>query len=259
MFMGSLGFNVPALIVIGISVIVGFLMVLLFGYTSDQDAIHAAKDQIKANLLALRLFQDQIGVVVRAYGKIILATGRYLRLAFMPLLFVIVPLTLIIAQLDHYLGLKPVDPHAAFLIKARVGDGNALNETTLDLPEGLEATAPGVHIPSTNEVDWRVVAAKGGDYLVHVSTTGISAAKRVVVGTGMPRLSTIRMRGKFWERIFVSAESAFPDNSPIESVEVQYAVRDIWFAGVAWNWIWLFFVLSLVAGFAFKSILGIEI
>src|SRR5256714_7912199 len=105
--MGSLGFNVASEIVIGISLVIGLLMVIVFRYTSDQKAIRVAKDHLKAHLLALRLFQDQIHVVLRSYGRIVMATGHYLRLAFKPLLFVIVPMTFLIVQLDRYLGSEP--------------------------------------------------------------------------------------------------------------------------------------------------------
>lgn len=256
--MGSLGVNLPALLVVGISIVIGLLMVVVFGYASDQRAIHTAKDHLKAHLLALRLFQDQIGVVLRAYGRILLATGRYLRLAFKPLLIVIVPLTLLIVQIDRYLGMTPLETGRAFLVKARVAE-SALNDVSIQLPEGLAATAPAVHSPSENEIAWRVVAAKDGDYTVNVQASSQNFSKRVIVGTVLPRLSPIRLRDKWWERIFVSGESAIPANSPVEAIEVQYPARDIAFAGFEWNWIWLFFVLSLVAGFAFKSILGIEI
>lgn len=256
--MGSLGVNLPALLVVGISIVIGLLMVVVFGYASDQRAIHTAKDHLKAHLLALRLFQDQIGVVLRAYGRILLATGRYLRLAFKPLLIVIVPLTLLIVQIDRYLGMTPLESGRAFLVKARVAE-SALNDVSIQLPEGLAATAPAVHSHSENEIAWRVVAAKDGDYTVSVQASSQNFSKRVIVGSVLPRLSPIRLRDKWWERIFVSGESAIPANSPVEAIEVQYPARDIAFAGFEWNWIWLFFVLSLVAGFAFKSILGIEI
>ena len=111
--MGSLGVNFPAAIVVGISLIVGLVMVVVFRYTSDQKAIRVAKDHLKAHLLALRLFQDQIPVVLRSYGRIVLATGHYLRLAFKPLLFVIVPLIFLIVQLDRYLGSMPIEAGAA--------------------------------------------------------------------------------------------------------------------------------------------------
>jgi hypothetical protein len=257
--MGSLGMNVPSGIVVGISLVIGLVMVIVFGYSSDQKAIHSAKDQLKAHLLALRLFQDQIQVVLRSYGRIVLATGHYLRLASKPLLFVIVPMTFLIVQLDRYLGSVPLSTGQSFLVKARMDDADSLNQASLQLPDGLTGTSPAVHVPAESEVAWRVVAEKAGEYVVHVQVADQLFAKRVIVGSGMPRLSSVRLRGKFWERIFVSAEPALPDNKFVEAIDVQYPARNIAFAGVEWNWIWLFFLLSLASGFLFKSILGIEI
>jgi len=257
--MGSLGVNAPSGIVIGISIVIGLIMVIVFGYTSDQKAIHVAKDRLKAHLLALRLFQDQIQVVLRSYGRIVLATGHYLRLAFKPLLFVIVPMTFLIVQLDRYLGSVPLSTGQSFLVKARMDNPDALNEASLQLPDGLATTAPAVHVPSESEVAWRVVAARTGDYIINIQVADQTFSKRVVVGSGLPRLSSVRLRGKFWERIFVSGEPALPENKFIQAIDVQYPARNIAFAGIEWNWIWLFFVLSLAAGFLFKSILGIEI
>lgn len=95
--------------------------------------------------------------------------------------------------------------------------------------------------------------------MINVQASAQTFSKRVVVGSGLCRLSPIRLRGKFWERIFLSDEPALPENNLIEAIKVQYPSRDIAFAGFEWNWIWLFFVLSLAAGFLFKSILGIDI
>jgi hypothetical protein len=135
----------------------------------------------------------------------------------------------------------------------------ASNEASLQLPDGLATTAPAVHAPSEGEVTWRVVAEKPGEYIVNIHASDETFSKRLVVGAGLRRLSPVRLRGKFWERILVSSEAALPDNNAIESIAVQYPARSIAFAGLEWNWIWLFFVLSLAAGFLSKSILGIEI
>ncbi len=74
-------------------------MVVVFGCTSDQKAIGIAKDHLKAHLLAVRLYQDQISGGdggVRAHHSA--ERDATLRLAFMPLLFVIIPITLLIVQ-----------------------------------------------------------------------------------------------------------------------------------------------------------------
>lgn len=257
--MGLFSFNTPAVIVTVISVVIGFVMVFIFAWTSDQKAIGVAKEHLKAHLLALRLFQDQIPVVMKSYGRIVVSTGRYLKLAFKPLLFVIIPLTLLAVYADRYLGSEPIARGQAFLVKARITNPDALNSAALQLPDGVTATSPAVHVPATGEVAWRLTAEKDGKYDVKLRAGDQTVGKELVVATGMPRLSSVRLRDRFWERIFVSGEPALPSNSPIDSIEVQYPARDIAFAGYGWNWIWLFFVLSLAAGFLFKSIFGIEI
>jgi len=129
----------PLAIVIVLSFGIGFLMVLLFGYTSDQKAIKIAKDQLKAHLLAVRLFRDQLPVVLGSYGKILRGTGRYLRLAFTPLLIVIVPLTFLIVQLDRYFGWTPLAPGQSFVMPgacARAGRPGVSPPAPGEMPHG---------------------------------------------------------------------------------------------------------------------------
>jgi uncharacterized membrane protein (DUF106 family) len=266
----------PLAIVIIVSLVVGLLMVVVFGYTSDQKAIGIAKDQLKAHLLAVRLYRDQIPVVMGSYGKILGGTGRYLKLAFKPLLYVIIPITLLMVEIDRYLGQTPLPQNAPFLLTVHL-DGqppsgqttgqtsgqatasDALNDVTLELPPEIATTAPPVHIPADNEIVWRLAGSKDGKYEVKITSGGQSAAKAVCVGSNLVRISTVRLRGQFWERMFLSAEPALADNSPINSIAINYPERSIDVAGYGMNWIWLFFILSMVAGFIFKELLGIQI
>jgi hypothetical protein len=248
----------PLAIVIAFSVIIGLLMIVLFGYTSNQKAIGVAKDQLKAHLLAVRLFQDQLHVVMGSYGRILRGTGRYLKLAFMPLLYVIIPITFLIVQLDRYLGTTPVPVNATFLLTVHTSAG-APNDLSVELPSGIVITAPPVHIPADNEVTWRLTGTQEGKFDLKIAAGGQSVDKNLSVGNGLSRVSPVRMRGKFWERIFSSAESALPDSSPIESIAIAYPERTIDVFGYEMNWIWLFFILSMIAGFIFKELLGIQV
>ena len=249
----------PLAIVVVLSLVVGLVMVVLFGYTSDQKAIGTAKDQLKAHLLAVRLYRDQIPVVMGSYGKILRGTGRYLKLAFKPLLYVIVPITLLMVQVDRYLGSIPIPTDAPFLLTAHFAGSDPLNDVTLDLPPEITTTAPPVHVPASNEMVWRLVGSRDGKYEVRIVVANQSAAKAVCLGSGLPRISTVRLRGQFWRRMFTSAEPALPENSPIESIAINYPDRNIDVAGYGMNWIWLFFILSMVAGIVFKELLGIKI
>jgi uncharacterized membrane protein (DUF106 family) len=253
----------PLSIVIALSLIVGLLMVILFGYTSDQKAIGIAKDQLKAHLLAVRLYRDQIPVVMGSYGKILRGTGRYLKLAFKPLLYVIIPITLLIVQVDRYLGATPIPVSAPFLLTVHVpvvqSSSDALNDATLELPSEITMTAPPVHIPASNDVVWRLAGSRRGKYELKISVGDQSAEKVVCIGDGLSRISTVRMRGHFLERMFTSAEPRLSEDSPIELISINYPDRNVEIAGYGMNWIWLFFILSMIAGFIFKELLGIKI
>jgi uncharacterized membrane protein (DUF106 family) len=251
-------FASPLAIVVVLSIVIGLLMVVLFGYTSNQKAIKIAKDQLKAHLLAVRLFQDQLHVVVGSYGRILRGTGRYLKLAFMPLLYVIIPITLLIVQLDRYLGSTGIQTNAPFLLTVRLDTADALNEATLELPPEISMTAPAVHVPAEREIVWRLAASKEGAYEIKVAAAGQNVTKTVRVSSDLARLSLVRLRGHFWERMLTSAEPAVPETSPVESIAVNYPDRNIRL-GYEMNWIWLFFILSMIAGFIFKELLGIQV
>lgn len=248
----------PLFLVTLLSVVVGLLMVLVFRYTSNQDEIRRAKDQLKAHLLAVRLFQDQLAVVLRSYGRILRGTGHYIRLAFTPLLLMIVPMVFLIVYVDHYLGWIPLQPGQQFLVQVQTRS-TALDNISLQVPPELTISAAPVHIPEKNQVVWRLLANREGSYQVEVTSNGEMVSKQVVVSNDLSKLSTTRLRKHFWTRLFASSEPAIPAASPIDSIEVQYPGRDIAVAGFEFNWIVLFFVFSLAAGWIFKTILRIEV
>ena len=162
-------------------------------------------------------------------------------------------------QKDRNLVYTPLPIGQAFLVKATLADPGSLDQASLKLPSGVSLTAPPVHVPAENQIVWRLSADRFGARNVEVVTTGEPVAKSLEVSDGIRRISPVRLHDRWWERIFVSGEAELPASSGVQSIEVNYPERTIRFAWVEWNWIWLFFVLSLVFGFLFKTVLGIEI
>lgn len=252
-------FTNPFFLVCMISVVVGLAMVVMFRYTSNQKAIGRAKDQLKAHLLAVRLFQDQLPVVMRAYGRILSGTARYLRLAFAPFLIAIIPITMLIVELDRYFGWEPLQPGQAFLLEARLNNPDALNSVELQLPPEISASAPAVHDLAGNLVTWRLVAASNGNYDVKVTGGGGGLSKQVQVSSRLQRLSPERLQAAWWKRMFSSAEPVLPGGSAVQAISVDYPPREVGVFSWQANWILWFFFISLIAGFIFKTALGIEV
>ena len=134
-----------------------------------------------------------------------------------------------------------------------------MNRLALELPSEIAMTAPPVHVAAENVVVWRLAASREGDYEIKIAAGADSVTKNVRVSSELARVSAVRLRGHFWERLFTSGEPALPANSAVESAAISYPERNIEIAGYEINWIVLFFVLSMIAGYLFKELLGIQI
>ena len=64
----------------------------------------AAKRGIQAGLFEIRLFNDNLGAVLRALGRVLWQNLRYLGYSLVPLAWMALPLTLVIAQLQAFYG-----------------------------------------------------------------------------------------------------------------------------------------------------------
>ena len=252
------GISSPLALVLAVSLVTGVLLLLIFRYTSDQKAIRRAKDQLQAHLLAVRLFQDQLRVVLRAYPRILWGTLRYIRLTLFSSLVMLVPLVPLMVQLDRYLGWTPVAPGDPFLLKAQLAP-DALANVELQLPPGLSQSATAVHIPAENEVVWRLTAEREGSYRADVVVGGERFSKEVTVGNGLTRISTARWRGHFWRRMLESSEAPLPPGAPVEAISVTYPPRSLDLGFVQWNWIVVFFFATVASALVFKKLLGVEI
>ena len=96
---GPMGFLPPWLLSLTASATLGILMLVIFKYTSNQTAIGRARDRIRAHLLAMRLFGDNLSVVFRAQAKIGWNVFLLLVHASVPMLIMFIPCVLLLGQL----------------------------------------------------------------------------------------------------------------------------------------------------------------
>src|SRR5687767_2882859 len=149
-----------------VSLLVSLALLAAFKMTSNQRALAAAKRRIQANLFELRLFQDDPRLVMRVVGDLLLQQVVYLRYAFVPLIWVALPLAILAAHLQARYGYDGLNPGHAALVTVRMKPAAAASnaassaansattrsadsaavrpEITLDAPSGLRVETPGV-------------------------------------------------------------------------------------------------------------------
>jgi len=252
----------PIVSLVLVSLVVSVLMLVVFKRTSDQAALAAVKRKIHAGLFEIRLFNDDLRAILRAQGEILRHNLTYLRLTLWPMVFILPPLVLVIAQLQFhygYVGLRPGQPALLQVDLAPEAGGGARPAAALDLPAGLRAETEAVWIKAESQVLWRLVAEREGDYEVGLDVAGARLTKTVRVTPRTVRLSPVRVDSGFLSQLLYPAEPPLPSGSPVHAVHLSYPGREVSVLGYGMHWMVPFFVLSIAFAFALRGVFKVTI
>jgi uncharacterized membrane protein (DUF106 family) len=254
--LGKLSFGLG---IIASSAITGIVMLLIFLYTSNQEKIKRVKDIIKGYILEIRLYKDSPGVIMRAFVTILKKNMTYLRYAFVPLLFVILPVILILVNLNFRYNYRGFQPGEKVVVKAQLVRDADIRAVRLSVPDGLILETPGVHLQDSHEIDWRLRIDRQGDYDLNFEYDGERISKRIVAKSDLELLSPVRVDSRFVPVLLNPAESPLPGSSKFTRIEVSYPARVNAVLGMTVHWLVAFFVVSLVFAFALKGPFRVEI
>ncbi len=262
LFYGALKWLGPLWSLIGLSILGGILLVWIFGKVSNQDAIRQARNRLSAELIALRLFKDDLRVFFGVQGQVLVWTLKYLRHSLVPMLILMVPAMIILIQLNLHYGRRPLAVGESALVKVKLRDPAALAsgaELTLQAPPNLKIETQGVRIGELKEISWRVRGVSPGRFDLVVSDGKSSVRKKAAVGGRLEGVSSLRSGSHWLTNLLYPDEAPIPNSSAIESIGILYPELGISCLGWHINWMILFLILSLGFGYAFKGVLGVQI
>ena len=243
------------------AVLSGLVMLMVFRYTSNQLTMKQAKNHIKAHLLELRLFKDDLAVIMTAQKQILLSNLVYLQHVSKPIAIMLIPMALLLIHLDAWFGFRPLQPGEAALVTVRVADPTVgtLDQITLQAESGLAVETPPLRIPATHEVTWRIRAREVGSHTLRIQIAERTVHKAVEIANGLVRLSPYKVLASFWPTVLRPGEPPIPKDAGVRSVAVHYPVRFIPIFGWQTHWLVVFFILSIACGYVLKGWMGVEL
>lgn len=247
-----------------ISLVFGVVMLLVFKATSNQEKLAAVKRKIHAGLFEIRLFNDDLRAILRAQGDIVRHNLTYLRLSAVPLLWMIVPLVLMVAQLQFHYGYQGLAPGQQALLKVELKEDAPVDVRpafSLAAPAGLKVEAGPVWAPALRELSWRISGVEEGDYELTLSGGGEDLTKSVRVSGAVVRRSPSRLEPGFFNQLLYPAEDPLPASTPIRAITLTYPAGNAGFEG--WEseltWMLFFVLLSVIFAFALRKPLKVTI
>lgn len=258
-----------------VSVLGSIGMLMAYKKTSNQDGIEAVKRQIHACIYEIRLFSDDFRAIMAAQFRILGHNLKYLGLSLVPVVWMIIPFVLVVAQMQFHYGYSGLEPGETAIVKVvlkdeanltaggggaggllSAGPGEAL---ALEAPDGIALDSPQLWIPELNEVDWRIEAMEPGTFELVVRAGSDSYTKSVRVSDDVVRRSPIRHSGGFLDSLLYPAEQPLPSDAPIESISIIYPEPGISVFGWEINWLILFIIMLILIAFALRKPFGVQL
>ena len=243
-----------------VSVITGGVMLFLFKLTSNQKAMKEVKAKISAYFLEMRLYREDMSVVMASQRRILRANLDYMKMALIPAVVMFIPVVLIMVQLNLRYAQTGFQPGDAALLKVKLEEGADPMGGSLKLitDTGLEKASPAVRIPSLGETDWKIRMTDKG---VHDLTLETSSGK-----VSLPIYTTDRLvpiyrtfkRGSIWETVLNPGAPRIPDGMRIKSVEVAYPEMSFNWGFIHLDWLWSFLIISMAFGVVLKFVFRVE-
>lgn len=242
-----------------LSIFTGILMLVIFKWASNQSGIKRIKNRIKAHLLELRLYKDDVNLSFNALGSIFSNNLKYLTFALKPMIILMIPMIIIIIQIAARYEYRPLQANESVIVNARFDKNVDLRKVQLQTPEAIKIETPPLRIPSKQKIFWRLRAKETGKYTLEIQLPGETASKDILVGERLSSLASHRVQKSSLLTLVHTAEPSLPSNAAVKEIAIDYPHRELEILGMHIHWLVLFFALSIVGGYALKGVIGVEI
>ena len=210
-------------------------------------------------MLAIKLFKDNVNLVLISQGKIFAGAIRLLYYAIPPLIIMMLPVVLLLAQMGLWYQARPLFPGEDSLVVMKLKNNpSSIENITIDSNSGVEIVDGPVRIESNNEVLWKIRARENGYHRINFNVDGYTIKKDIAVGDGFMRISAVRPGWQWSDILLHPAEPPFSSTSPIQAISIDYPDRISKINGTDW-WIAYFFIASMVFALLFKPVLKVRI
>lgn len=244
-----------------ISIVAGIALAYAYGKLSNQAALRRVKRSITAGMFESVLFRNDLRTSLAAQGRMLWGGLRYFCLAIPPIVLLLIPSVCILAQLNLRYNARPLQPGESALLSVSVSDADALFEAELKAPQGVAVTPP-LRDLEHNEVTWRVQTPKSAVITepLTLSTAGASSPHLLYTSSTSPRTLPANLyTSPLWQFLYPGGTVPEALRKHVNAISIAYPEQQVQVAGLQTNWLVLFVVISIIAGFLASKILGIEI
>lgn len=242
-----------------VSLVTAASLLVAFKRTSDQERLKIVKRAIHAGFFEIRLFADDVPMLLRTQLDLLRQSFVYLRLSLVPALWVVVPLAIVISHLECHFAYTGLVPGRSALVTVAVRSDAAgeMPRLSMDAPAALRIDTPPVWFPAASEIVWRITPRSEGAFALQLRLGDQSIVKTLRVSSVVGRRSPVRPSGDALDQFLYPSEDPLPADGLIKAISVSYEPRDISVFGWRSNWLVVYIALTMVFMVVLRRAFGV--
>lgn len=250
------------------SAIVGVVMAIVFRVTSNQQAIGRAADGCRAEVLAIKLFQDDLLGIFRSCGRLLRHSAARIGHSVPPMFVMIIPLVFLFSQLAMWYEKSPLVAGDSIVVQLEVDRDHwqQAQHAQLESPSGITLEAGPLRDVGQQAIFWRIkqnakLESGTEPQLLHWSIADETVEKRLAISDGSQRLRPVNARraGPGWlDQLIHPGEPGLPRGGSVSGIVVHYPHRETPIFGWAVPWWLTFLIVSMLSAVAVKPLVGVK-
>lgn len=242
-----------------IAVLSGILLLKIFGLVSNQKAIKKNRAKIKAYILEVVLYRDNMNISLNAILKMLKYNIVYMKYIIIPLIVMIIPFMFIFAQLNLRYSTQSLNKGEETIVTVKAEKESAFKEFSILVSDGLKVTTPALRIKEKDEIYWRIKALIMGKQIVKIiDNTSREYTLPVMVNTQRLKLPAVRYKNRL-KSLLNPGVKALDSKSAVKTIRIRYPEVTYKIFNLHLHWLIIFLIVSVFGGLAFKKFLGVEI
>jgi hypothetical protein len=203
---------------------------LVFRYASNQAGISGAKNRIKA----------------------------YLGYSLVPMAVMIVPVALVVIQIESRFAYRPVHPGESVIVTVTMQAATPVSklDASLSPASAVAVETPALRLDDTAQILWRIRPDEPGAHALRLRTGAAEAKALVLAATPGAPIANAVYRANDWRTLVYPAGLPLSADSAVNSIEVGYPRARGAFLGLS-SASWTLLAASLVMAYALRGWFGV--
>ena len=247
-----------------VSLLCGVATIFIFKAASNPATIRGARNHITAHILEMRIYQNDLTLILRGLGSALASNLDYLRAVAWPIVLVAALMVIAFTQLEARFAQAPLRPGDVAVVTVTCSPGADVM-AAMATGNGGAVVDPGrVRVPGRREVIWRAgidprqfVGSDRPTISIHLGNAiydlPLAASPEFSITDGTQR-SQSALSGLLHPGL-----PDLPKSSPIERIEIEYPPARHSLFGWQTHWVLVFAAWSLIGAAVPKLLLRIQI